>query len=127
MTCTQRARRLHVGSSHAVGRQILNWTQHAALGHDIYERRLHLKLTAVAEMAGMVLRLVVHPHVIRDVSSGQELATDVARDLLLVANHVRAQTVLRGEAGLACLKKRPLSDYGGGSKKNLHTHTRMRK
>lgn len=51
-------------------------------------------------MAGVVLRLVVHPHVICDVSGGQELATDVAGDFLLMANHVRTQTILRGKAGL---------------------------
>lgn len=56
-------------------------------------------------MADVVLRLVVHPHVIRDVGSRQELPTDVAGDLLLVANHMRTQTILRGEAGLTGLKK----------------------
>lgn len=54
-------------------------------------------------MAGVVLGLVVHPHVIRDVSGGQKLATDVAGDLLLVTDHVRTQTILRGEAGLTSL------------------------
>lgn len=43
---------------------------------------------AVTDMAGMVLRLVVHPHVIGDVGSRQELAADVARYLLLVADHM---------------------------------------
>lgn len=47
------------------------------------------RLTAVTEMAGVVLRLVVHPHMICDVSSRQQLPTDVAGDLLLVADHVR--------------------------------------
>lgn len=55
---------------------------------------------AVTEMAGVVLRLVVHPHVICDVSSRQELPTDVAGHLLLVANHMRTQTILGGKAGL---------------------------
>lgn len=63
-------------------------------------------LTAVTEMAGVVLWLVVHPHMICDVSSRQELATDVAGDLLLMANHVRTQTILRGKAGLTGLKKK---------------------
>lgn len=61
-------------------------------------------LTAVAEMAGVVLRLVVHPHVICDVGRRQELPADVAGDLLLVANHVCTQAVLGGKAGLAGLK-----------------------
>ena len=56
-------------------------------------------------MTGMVLGLVVYPHMICDVSSREELATDVTGDLLLVANHVSAQTILRGKAGLAGLRK----------------------
>lgn len=55
-------------------------------------------------MAGVVLRLVVHPHMICDVSSRQQLPTDVAGDLLLVADHVRTQAVLGGKARLAGLK-----------------------
>lgn len=51
----------------------------------------------------MVLRLVVHPHVVCDVSGGQELPTDVTGHLLLVANHVRTQPILRGKAGLTGL------------------------
>lgn len=43
---------------------------------------------AVAQMADVVLRLVVHPHVICDVSSRQEFSTDVTRDLLFVTNHM---------------------------------------
>lgn len=39
-------------------------------------------------MADVVLRLVVHPHVICDVSSRQEFSTDVTRDLLFVTNHM---------------------------------------
>lgn len=54
-------------------------------------------------MAGMMLRLVVHPHVIGDVRSRQKLPTDVAGDLLLMANHMRTQTVLGGKAGLTGL------------------------
>lgn len=50
-----------------------------------------------------MLGLVVHPHVICDVCSGQQLPTDVAGDLLLVANHVRPQTILRGKTGLTGL------------------------
>lgn len=55
---------------------------------------------AVTEMASVMLGLVVHPHVICDVCSGQQLPTDVAGYLLLVANHVRTQTILRGKTGL---------------------------
>lgn len=57
-------------------------------------------------MAGVVLWLVVHPHMIGDVSGRQELATDVTWDLLLVANHMRTQTILCGEAGLTGLEKK---------------------
>lgn len=60
-------------------------------------------LTAITEMASMVLWLVVHSHVICDVSSRQELAADVAGDPLLVANHVGTQAVLCGKAGLTGL------------------------
>ena len=60
-------------------------------------------LTAVAKVAGVVLRLVVHPHVIGDVSGREQLAADVARDLLLVTDHVSAQTVLGGETRLTRL------------------------
>lgn len=55
-------------------------------------------------MADVVLRLVVHPHVIGDVSSREEFATDVAWDPLLVANHMRTQAILRRKAGLTCLQ-----------------------
>ena len=61
-------------------------------------------LTAVTEMAGVVLRLVVDPHVICDVGRRQELPTDVAGNLLLVTNHVRTQAVLGSKAGLTGLK-----------------------
>lgn len=56
-------------------------------------------------MTSVMLRLVVHPHVIGDVRSRQKLPTDVAGDLLLVANHMRTQTVLCGKTGLAGLQK----------------------
>lgn len=56
---------------------------------------------AVTEVAGVMLRLVVHPHVICDVSSRQELPTDVTGNLLFVANHVSTQAILRSKAGLA--------------------------
>ena len=59
----------------------------------------------MTQVADVVLRLVVHPHVICDVSSRQELPTDVAGDLLLVANHMRTQSILRGKAGLTGLRK----------------------
>lgn len=55
-------------------------------------------------MAGVVLWLIVHPHVICDVGRRQELPTDVAGDLLLMANHVRTQAVLGSKAGLTGLK-----------------------
>lgn len=59
-----------------------------------------------------MLGLVVHPHVICDVSSGQELSADVAGNLLLMADHVRAQTILGGKAGLTGLKDE-VNDAGG--------------
>lgn len=43
---------------------------------------------------------------IGDVSSREELPTDVAGDLLLMADHVRTQAVLGGKAGLTGLKKK---------------------
>lgn len=46
-------------------------------------------------MAGVVLRLVVDPHVIGDVSSRQQLPTDVTRHLLLVPDEVGAETIPR--------------------------------
>lgn len=63
-------------------------------------------LTAVTEMAWVVLRLVVYPHVICDVSSWQELSTDVAGHLLFVANHVGTQTILGSKTGLTSLRKK---------------------
>lgn len=54
-------------------------------------------------MADVVLRLVVHPHVICDVRSRQELPTDVAGHLLLMTDHVRTQAILRGKAGFTSL------------------------
>lgn len=65
------------------------------------------KLTAVTEVAGVVLRLVVHSHVIRDVGSGQQLPTDVTRHLLLVPDHVSAQAVPCGEGRFARLHATP--------------------
>jgi len=54
-------------------------------------------LTAVAEVAGVVLRLVVDPHVVGDVGGRQQLPTDVTRYLLLMADQVSAETIPRGE------------------------------
>ena len=54
-------------------------------------------LTAVAEVAGVVLRLVVDPHVVRDVGRRQQLPADVARHLLLVTHQVSSETIPRGE------------------------------
>lgn len=54
----------------------------------------------------MVLRLVVHPHMIGDVGSRQELPADVAGHLLLVANHVSSQAILGGETGLTSLQRK---------------------
>lgn len=45
----------------------------------------------------MVLRLVVDPHVVGDVSGGQQLPTDVTWYLLLVPDQVGAETVPRGK------------------------------
>ena len=56
-----------------------------------------LRLTAVAEVTGVVLRLVVDPHVVGDVGGRQQLPTDVTRHLLLVTDQVRAETIPRGE------------------------------
>ncbi len=62
-------------------------------------------LTAVTQMAGVVLRLVVHPHVIGDVSGGQQLPTDVTWHLLLMTDEVGTETIPRGECRRACLWK----------------------
>lgn len=61
------------------------------------ERWTLLRLTAVAQVTGVVLRLVVDPHVVGDVSGGQQLPADVTWYLLLVPNQVGAETVPRGE------------------------------
>lgn len=61
-------------------------------------------LTAVAEVAGVVLRLVVDPHVVGDVRRRQQLPTDVTRHLLLVTDQVRTEAVPRGECRRARLK-----------------------
>lgn len=54
-------------------------------------------LTAVAEVAGVVLRLVVDPHVVGDVSGRQQLPADVTRHLLLVANQVSTEAIPCGK------------------------------
>lgn len=64
-----------------------------------------VQLTAVAEVAGVVLRLVVDPHVVGDVSSRQQLPTDVTRHLLLVPDQMSAETIPRGKRRRACLCK----------------------
>lgn len=51
----------------------------------------------------MVLRLVVDPHVVGDVSGGQQLPADVTRYLLLVPDQVGAETVPCGERRCARL------------------------
>lgn len=58
---------------------------------------LLLHLTAVAEVAGVVLRLVVDPHVVGDVSSRQQLPADVTRHLLLMTDQMCAETIPCGE------------------------------
>lgn len=55
------------------------------------------RLTAVAQVTGVVLRLVVHSHVVGDVRSGQQLPADVTRHLLLVTDQVGAEAVPRGK------------------------------
>lgn len=65
-----------------------------------------VRLTAVAQVTGVVLRLVVDPHVVGDVSGRQQLPTDVTRYLLLVPDQVGAETVPRGERRRARLCKR---------------------
>lgn len=54
-------------------------------------------LTAVAQVTGVVLRLVVDPHVVGDVSGRQQLSADVTWNLLLVPDQVGAEAVPRGE------------------------------
>lgn len=46
------------------------------------------KLTAVANVADVMLWLVVDPHVVCDVSRGEKFATYVAGDLVLVSDHM---------------------------------------
>lgn len=64
------------------------------------------RLTAVAQVAVVVLRLVVHPHVVGDVGGRQQLPTDVTRHLLLVADEVGAEAVPRGKGRRARLNGR---------------------
>lgn len=52
---------------------------------------------AVAEVAGVVLRLVVDSHVVSDVGGRQQLPTDVTGHLLLMTDQVSAQPVPGGE------------------------------
>lgn len=62
-------------------------------------------LTAVAEVAGVVLRLVVDSHVVSDVGGRQQLPTDVTGHLLLMTDQVSAQPVPGGEGRGAGLKR----------------------
>lgn len=64
-----------------------------------------LKLTAVAQMAHMMLGLVVDPHMIRDISRGKQFAANMAWNLVLVSDHMSAQPVLCGKSRLARLRK----------------------
>lgn len=51
----------------------------------------------------MVLRLVVDPHVVGDVSGRQQLPTDVTGYFFLVPDQVGAETVPCGKCRRACL------------------------
>lgn len=61
------------------------------------------RLTAIAQVAVVVLRLVVHPHMVSDVRGRQQLPADVTWHLLLVADEVCAEAVPRGEGRRARL------------------------
>lgn len=52
-----------------------------------------------------MLRLVVHPHVVGDVSGRQQLPADVAGNLLLVSDQVGAETVPRRKRRRARLQE----------------------
>lgn len=52
-----------------------------------------------------MLRLVVNPHVVGDVSGRQQLPADVTGNLLLVPDQVRAQTVPRRKRRRARLQE----------------------
>lgn len=64
-----------------------------------------MPLTAVAQVAGVVLRLVVDPHVVGDVGGRQQLPANVTGNLLLVPDQVGAQTVPRGKRRRAGLQE----------------------
>lgn len=64
------------------------------------------RLTAVAEVTGVVLGLVVDPHVISDVGSREQLPTDVTRNLFLMADQMSTQAIPRGKRWRARLQER---------------------
>lgn len=55
---------------------------------------------AVAQVADVVLRLIVHSHVIGDVGRREQLSTYMTRDFLFVTNHMCTQPILRSKARL---------------------------
>ena len=72
---------------------------------DYFQRRRR-RLTAVAEVTGVMLRLVVDPHVVGDVSGRQQLPADVTRHLLLVTDQMCTEAVPRGEGRRARLRRK---------------------
>lgn len=77
------------------------------------------RLTAVAQVTGVVLRLVVDPHVVSDVSGGQQLPADVTRYLLLVPDQVGSETVPRGER-----RRARLLETGARAQKKMRNQKR---
>lgn len=63
------------------------------------------KLTAVAQVAHMMLGLVVDPHMIRDISRREQFATNMAGNFVLMSDHMSTQPVLCGKRRLARLQK----------------------
>lgn len=64
-----------------------------------------LRLTAVAQVTRVMLRLVVNPHVVGDVGGRQQLPADVTGNLLLVPDQVGAEPIPRGERRRAGLQR----------------------
>lgn len=53
----------------------------------------------------MMLGLVVDPHMICDISRREQFAANMARNFVLVSDHMSTQPVLCGKRRLACLQK----------------------
>lgn len=71
----------------------------------MFETFVRIKLTAVAQVAHVMLGLVVDPHVIRDVSRREQFAANMAGNFVLVSDHMSTQPVLCSKRRLACLQK----------------------